>query len=118
MKVTNLWSAGWMEKIPGGEHLSIRRCPAARAQASLILTIPNYLLSRQVKILDSTLLSVILTVVMAHHIFVMRVPDRQKLLEQLHQQIIVDGPRPKHSQNSPIFDSYKIPEFFKKSPLS
>ena len=49
MKVTNLWSAGWMEKIPGGEHLSIRRCPAARAQASLILTIPNYLLSRQEK---------------------------------------------------------------------
>jgi len=56
----------------------------AQAQDSLILFISYYLLFRQVKILDSTLLSVILTVVMAHHIFVMRVPDRQKLLEQLH----------------------------------
>jgi len=55
-----------------------------QAQDSLILFISYYLLFRQVKILDSTLLSVILTVVMAHHIFVMRVPDRQKLLEQLH----------------------------------
>ena len=89
-----------------------------QAQDSLILFISYYLLFRQVKILDSTLLSVILTVVMAHHIFVMRAPDRQKLLEQLHQQIIVDRPRPKHSQNSPIFDSYKMPEFFEKSPLS
>jgi hypothetical protein len=89
-----------------------------QAQDSLILFISYYLLFRQVKIFDSTLLSVILTVVMAHHIFVMRVPDRQKLLEQLHQQIIVDGPRPKHSQNSPIFDSYKMSEFFEKSPLS
>jgi len=88
------------------------------AQDSLILFISYCLLFRQVKILDSTLLSVILTVVMAHHIFVMRVPDRQKLLEQLHQQIIVDGPRPKHSQNSPIFDSYKMPEFLEKSSLS
>ena len=89
-----------------------------QAQDSLIFFISYYLLFRQVKILDSTLLSVILTVVMAHHIFVMRAPDRQKLLEQLHQQIIVDRPRPKHSQNSPIFDSYKMPEFFEKSPLS
>jgi hypothetical protein len=45
-------------------------------------------------------------------------PDRQELLEQLHLQIIVDGPRHKHSQNSPIFDSYRMPEFFEKSPLS
>jgi len=89
-----------------------------QAQDSLILFISYYLLFRQVKIFDSTLLSVILTVVMAHYIFVMRVPDRQKLLEQLHQQIIVDGPRPKHSQNSPIFDSYKMSEFFEMSPLS
>ncbi len=89
-----------------------------QAQDSLILFISYYLLFRQVKIPDSTLLSVILTVVMAHHIFAIRMPDRQELLEQLHLQIIVDGPRHKHSQNSPIFDSYKIPEFFKKSPLS
>jgi len=89
-----------------------------QAQDSLILFISYYLLFRQLNILDSTLLSVILTVVMAHHIFVMRVPDRQKLLEQLHQQIIVDGPRPKHSQNNPIFDSYKISEFLEKSPPS
>ena len=50
-----------------------------QAQDSLILFISYYLLFRQVKILDSTLLSVILTVVMAHHIFVMRVTDRQEL---------------------------------------
>jgi len=89
-----------------------------QAQDSLILFISYYLLFRQVKIPDSTLLSVILTVVMAHHIFAIRMPDRQELLEQLHLQIIVDGPRPKHSQNSPIFDSYRMPEFFEKSPLS
>jgi hypothetical protein len=89
-----------------------------QAQDSLILFISDYLLFRQVKILDSTLLSVILTVVIAHHIFIMRVPDRSKLLEQFHQQIIVDGPHPKHSQKSPILASCKTSEFFKKSPFS
>jgi len=48
----------------------------------------------------------------------MRAPDRQKLLGQLHQQIIVDGLRPKQSKNSPIFDSYKTSEFFEMSLLS
>ena len=89
-----------------------------QAQDSLILFISYYLLFRQVKIPDSTLLSVILTVVMAHHIFVMRAPDRQKLLEQLHQQIIVDRPRPKHSQNGSILVISKMSEFFEKPPLS
>lgn len=32
-----------------------------------------------------------------------------KSLDQLHQQIIADGPRPKHSQNGPIFVSCKMP---------
>jgi hypothetical protein len=55
---------------------------------------------------------------MSHHIFFVRTSDRQRILDQPHQQIIVDEPRPKHSQNSPIFDSYKIPEIFENSPLS
>ncbi len=64
------------------------------------------------------LVSKLLGVLMAHHIFVMRTPDRKKLLDQLHQQIIADGPRPKYPQNGPIFVSCKMPEFFEKSPLS
>jgi len=54
------------------------------------------------------LVSTLLGILMAHHIFVMRTPDRKKLLDQLHQQIITDGPRPKHSQNGPIFLSRRL----------
>ncbi len=57
-------------------------------------------------------------VLIAQHIFFMRTPDREKVLDQLHQQIIADGPRPKHSQNGPIFVICKTSEFFEKSPLS
>jgi len=48
----------------------------------------------------------------------MRTPDRKKLLDQLHQQIIADRPRPKHSQNGSILVISKMPESLEKSPLS
>jgi hypothetical protein len=75
------------KRIAHAEETLSHRCTAARAQASLILSIPNYLLSRQGKSLDNTQVSTLLTVLMAHHIFVLRASDHQKLLDRSHQLV-------------------------------
>jgi len=71
----------------------------SRLQEHLLLNdgdvwLSNYPLFRQGKSLDNTLVSTLLTVLMAHHIFVMRAPDRQKLLDRSHQPITAHEPRP------------------------
>jgi len=52
-----------------------------------MLLIPDYLPSRQGKSLDNTLESTLLMALMAHYVFVMRLPDHRKLLDQSHQPI-------------------------------
>ena len=106
------------KRIAHAGETQSHRCPTARAQASLILSIPNYLLSRQGKSPDNTLVSTLLTVRMVYHIFVLRAPDRQKLSDRSHQPTREHRAVDRFPQNGPIFVHLKIPEFFENSPLS
>jgi len=91
------------------------------------LFIPNQLLRRQGKSLDYTLVSTLLTIPMAHHIFVMRAPNRQKLLNRSHQPIRHTEPHKDHPETGLLssVDAYNSPTTrrlvicqFEKSPIS
>jgi hypothetical protein len=82
--------------------------------AELILSIPNYLPSRQGKSLDYILVSTPRTVLNAHRIFVMKTSDLLELLGPVPPAKQIRFARTKVTLST----SCKMPEFFEKSPLS